>query len=105
MQWLVVAHDAKDSEALDRRMKNRPAHLDGAHKLQENGNLVMGGAILDESDRMVGTAAICQFETREELDHWLRTDPYVLGHVWQDITVLPFRVAPHYNVPELVKKR
>jgi uncharacterized protein YciI len=30
MQFLVVAHDGKD--ALDRRMKNRPAHLEGAQR-------------------------------------------------------------------------
>jgi len=104
MQWLVVAHDGKDEDALARRMAHRPAHLEGAHKLQEAGNLVMGGAILDDEGRMVGTAAICQFETRAELDHWLATDPYVLGKVWQEVTVLPFRVAPHYRVPALAKK-
>ena len=27
------------------------------------------------------------------------TDPYVTGGVWQDIEVLPYRVAPHYEFP------
>ena len=102
MQFLVVAHDGKD--ALERRMKNRPAHLEGAHQKQVNGNFVLGGAIVDDADKMVGTAVICQFETRAELDQWLKTDPYVLGKVWEKIEVYPFRVAPHYHVPELKKK-
>lgn len=105
MQFLVVAHDGKDPGALERRMKNRPAHLEGAHKLQDNGNFCMGGAIVDETDKMVGTAVICQFETRADLDAWLKSDPYVLGRVWDKIEVYPFRIAPHYNVPELKKAK
>ena len=102
MQFLVVAHDGKD--ALDLRMKNRPAHLEGAHQMQVNGNFILGGAIVDGADKMAGTAVICQFETRAELDQWLKNDPYVLGKVWEKIEVYPFRVAPHYNVPEMKKK-
>jgi hypothetical protein len=49
---------------------------------------------------MIGTAAVAQFKTREELDHWLATDPYVLGDVWREIEVHPYRVAPHYDVPD-----
>jgi uncharacterized protein YciI len=48
---------------------------------------------------MIGSAAIAQFATRAELDAWLRTDPYVTGGVWQDIEVIPYRVAPHYGFP------
>ncbi len=104
MQFLVVAHDGKDPGAQERRMKNRPAHLEGAHTLQENGNFVLGGAIVDGADKMVGTAVICQFESRAELDAWLKKDPYVLGKVWEKIEVFPFRVAPHYHVPEMKKR-
>ena len=48
---------------------------------------------------MIGSACVAQFATREELDEWLRTDPYVTGGVWQDIEVMPYRVAPHYDFP------
>ena len=37
---------------------------------------------------MIGSACIAQFATREELDEWLRTDPYVTEGVWQDIDVM-----------------
>ena len=50
---------------------------------------------------MIGSACVAQFDTRAELDAWLRTDPYVTGHVWQDIEVLPYRVAPHYDFPAM----
>ena len=67
-----------------------------AARLQEAGHLLMGGAILDDAGRMIGSAAVAQFDTREELDEWLRTDPYVTGGVWRDIQVIPYRVAPHF---------
>jgi uncharacterized protein len=95
-QWLIIARDGTDPEAPERRLKSRPAHLEGAARLQEAGHLLMGGAILDDAGRMVGSAAVAQFATRAELDEWLRTDPYVTGGVWRDIQVIPYRVAPHF---------
>lgn len=47
---------------------------------------------------MIGTAAVVQFKTREELDHWLATDPYVVGDVWREIEVPPYRAAPHCDI-------
>lgn len=93
MQWLIIARDGTDPEAAERRLRSRPAHLEGAARLQEAGHL---GAILDDAGRMVGSAAVAQFATRAELDEWLRTDPYVTGGVWRDIQVIPYRVAPHF---------
>ena len=54
---------------------------------------------------MIGSAAVAQFATRAELDAWLRTDPYVTGGVWQDIEVIPYRVAPHYDFPPARRRR
>lgn len=96
MQWLVIARDGTDPEAAERRLRSRPAHLENAARLQAAGHLLMGGALLDDAGRMIGSAAVAQFSTREELDEWLRTDPYVTGGVWQDIQVMPYRVAPHF---------
>lgn len=105
MQWLIIAKDGKDAAAPERRLAARPAHLAGASKLQAAGHLLVGGALVDDDGTMIGSAAVAQFETREELDEWLRTDPYVTGGVWQDIQVLPYRVAPHYDFPPCPKAR
>ena len=99
MQWLIIARDGNDDEAPRRRLDARPAHLEHAAKLQAAGHLIVGGALTDDDGRMIGTAAVAQFATREELDHWLKTDPYVTGDVWREIEVHPYRVAPHYDVP------
>ena len=99
MQWLIVARDGTDAQALERRMAARAAHLENAARLQAKGHLLVGGALVDDDGRMIGSACVAQFATRVELDDWLRSDPYVAGNVWQDIQIMPYRVAPHYDVP------
>lgn len=93
MQFLVTAYDGTDAEAPARRQAVREAHLAGARELTEKGNFLIGGAILNETGEMVGSAVVCEFPTRADLDAWLATDPYVTGDVWQKIEVVPFRAA------------
>jgi uncharacterized protein YciI len=104
MQWLVIARDGTDAAAPARRLQHRPAHLENAAQLQAAGHLLMGGALLDEAGQMVGSAAVADFDTRAELDEWLRTDPYVTGGVWQHIEVTPYRVAPHFRASPLTHR-
>lgn len=93
MQFLVTAYDGTDEQAQSRRAAARPAHIEGAQILKDNGKLLIGGAILDEAGQMIGSSLIVEFEDRSALDEWLTNDPYTTGGVWQDVTVLPFRVA------------
>ena len=93
MQFLVTAYDGKDDGALDRRMSVREAHINGANELKEAGHLIAGGAILDEAEQMIGSTMFVEFDSKAELDQWLASDPYVTGNVWQDISVLPIRLA------------
>ena len=53
-QYLITAYDGTDENALERRMNVRPFHLEGAKKLKENGNFIIGGAILNEEGNMIG---------------------------------------------------
>jgi uncharacterized protein YciI len=93
MQFMVTAYDGKDDDALDRRMSVREAHINGANQLKEAGHLIAGGAILDEAEQMIGSTMFVEFDSKAELDQWLAGDPYVTGNVWQDISVLPIRLA------------
>ncbi len=93
MQFLITAYDGKDDGALDRRMSMREAHINGANQLKEAGHLIAGGAILDEAEQMIGSTMFVEFDSKAELDQWLASDPYLTGNVWQDISVLPIRLA------------
>ncbi|MXY90339.1 MAG: hypothetical protein F4Y89_07360 [Gammaproteobacteria bacterium] len=93
MKFLVPAYSGTAPYAPDRRKAVRPAHLDRVKIAREAGNIIAGGAILDENGEMIGSTIYVEFESREALDEWIDQDPYVKGNVWQDITVVPIRLA------------
>ena len=64
-------------------MAARPAHFERAAQLKAAGNFILGGALLDESGNMKGSMMVVQFPDRAAVDEWLRTEPYMLGKVWE----------------------
>jgi uncharacterized protein YciI len=49
---------------------------------------------------MIGSTVLAEFETRGDLDEWLRSDPYVTEQVWRSIEVHPFRSAVGAWIPD-----
>jgi uncharacterized protein YciI len=92
-QYIMYAWDGTDEQALERRMNNRPAHFENARKLKAQGNFIFGGAMLDNEGKMIGSTMIMQFETKDELQQWLDTEPYITGRVWEKMDLRPFRLA------------
>lgn len=92
-QFVVTAYDYTDAGALERRMNVRPFHLDGAKKLKENGNYVLGGAILNDDGKMMGSVMILQFETTADLEAWKQNEPYITQKIWESVEIKPFKVA------------
>lgn len=92
-QYIIYAWDGTDEQALERRLSVRPDHFDGAHKLKANGNFVIGGAMLNDEGKMIGSTMVVQFEKKEQLQQWLDTEPYITGKVWEKIDIRPFKVA------------
>jgi len=92
-QYLIIANDGKDDEALDRRKEVRPLHLAGAKRLKEKNNFVIGGAMLDDDGNMRGSIMIVQFETQDDFQNWYDNEPYITQGVWKTIEVKPSRVA------------
>ena len=93
MQFVLTAYDGTDAEAPARRAAARPAHLEHAAELEATGQLIAGGALLNDAGDMIGSTIYMEFETRQELDEWIAVDPYVTGNVWQDISIQPIRLA------------
>lgn len=94
-QFLVISYDGTDEGALARRMAARDAHLAYTRPVVDAKAMKIGGAILDEAGKMIGSATVVEFPSRAELDAWLAADPYITGEVLQRITIHPFRVAVH----------
>jgi uncharacterized protein len=93
MQFLVTARDGTDDDAIERRKRVRPTHLEAIAPLVENGHVLVGGAILNDDGDMIGSMLLVEFPDRSGVDAWLERDPYVTGDVWRDIDVRPFRAA------------
>ncbi len=93
MQYLVIAYDNKG--ALDKRMENRPAHVEGTQKLMAEGKIISACALI-EDDKMVGSSVLTSFENDDEFDAWLSNEPYVKGGVWnmEEIQIVPVKVMP-----------
>ena len=93
MQFLLLAYDGNDSAALERRLKVRENHLNKISRLKMAGEYLFGGAILDDSDKMIGSMIVYEFPDRKSLDERLKDEPYITGGVWEKIEIQPFRHA------------
>ena len=96
MQFSIVALDGTDEQALPRRLAAREAHLALSAKMANAGTLLHAVALLDDNGKMIGSNMIYEFPSRADLDAYLAQEPYVLGNIWQDITVRPCRVSPSF---------
>ncbi len=92
-QYIVYAWDGTDEAAMDRRLAVRPKHFEGARRLKDNGNFIVGGAMLNEQGKMIGSMMVLQFEDEQGLIDWKNSEPYIQGAVWENISIYPFRVA------------
>jgi len=93
MQYLVIAYD--NENALDKRMKARPEHVEATQKLMTEGKIVSACALIEE-DVMVGSSVVTNFETEDAFNDWLENEPYVKGGVWdmEEIQIVPIKVMP-----------
>ena len=93
MEFLLIAMDGDDAGGLDRRLASREARLAGIETLKEQGHLLVGGAILDDDGKMIGSAVIYDFPDRESAEKCVAEDPYTKGDVWRNVTLHPFRMV------------
>ena len=93
MQFVLIARDGKDPDALNRRLSVRAEHLEKVAVLKKNKELVFGGAILDDNGNMAGSVIVYDFPDRASLDLILKDEPYIKGGVWKEIEIMPFRLA------------
>ncbi|PRB00974.1 YciI family protein [Microbacterium sp. MYb64] len=91
-QFVITAVDHPDDGAQERRVRMRPAHLARLQDLSA-GRVLSGGAILGPRGTPIGSSLHVEFADRATLDAWLADDPYVVGRVWDDVEVRPFRQA------------
>ena len=83
MQYMIKAYDGENM--LDRHMEVRPRHLENMEKVK--GKVICAGGLLDEEGRMKGSVLIMEFESKDLLDEYLNTEPYIVEKVWEKVEV------------------
>jgi hypothetical protein len=74
-------------------MAVRPEHLEKVALLKKSGEFLLGGAILDDDGKMIGSMIVYEFPDRAALDESLKKEPYVINGVWEQIDIRPYRLA------------
>jgi uncharacterized protein YciI len=97
MLYAIICEDLPG--ALERRLANRPAHLERLKALQAEGRLVLAGPhpAIDAADPgpagFSGSLIVAEFASREVAIAWASEDPYALANVYGRVTVKPFKKA------------
>ncbi|KAB2927845.1 MAG: YciI family protein [Candidatus Contendobacter sp.] len=95
MLYAIIGRDAPNS--LERRLAVRPAHLERANTLLNEGRLILAGPLpaIDSPDPgpagFLGSLLVAEFATLDEARAWAEADPYVAAGVWATVETYPFR--------------
>ncbi|KAJ3260823.1 hypothetical protein HK103_007386 [Boothiomyces macroporosus] len=79
--------------AIEKRLAARPAHLERNAKAKETGFSLLGGAILNNEQQMIGSAVLFDAPSKEALEEYIKEDPYVKQKVWEKWEIYPFKIA------------
>ena len=91
MQFIITAHDGENM--YEKRMTIRQRHLDNIAKLMEQRHILCAGGILDADGKLAGSALVMDFEDREQLDEYLRSEPYMTEKVWAAVVIEQMNVV------------
>lgn len=72
-------------------MEVRPRHLEGMEKLRSH--IICAGGLLDNEGKMKGSLLILDFPSRDDLDSYLASEPYVVEQVWEKIEIETMNVV------------
>ena len=95
-QFVIIARDATDEKALERRMAVREAHMTLVDEGIKKGENHMGAAMLNDKGEMCGSVMVVEFPDRAGLEAWLAIEPYVTGKVWDEIEVIECKIPPKF---------
>ena len=82
---------------VEKRLAIRPQHLARLQKLNDEGRLIVAGAMPKEPGNpqagFYGSTIIVDFDSREALEEWLQEEPFLKEGVYAHIDVKPFNKA------------
>ena len=89
MQYLINAYDGEN--VLEKRLEVRPRHLENINKLGKH--VVFAGGRLNDDGKPVGSVMVMDFDTKAELDEYIKSEPYIEEKVWDKVDVEAFNTV------------
>lgn len=93
VDFLVIGRDGDDAGAPKRRSDVRERHLAGFAALIRAGRIRFAALMQNDDGQARGSMIACSFDSREELNAWLRDEPYVTDGVWVTVEVSQCKIA------------
>lgn len=94
---LFVVSCTDQEGTVEKRLAIRPQHLARLQKLNDEGRLIVAGAMPKDPANpqagFYGSTIIVDFDSRKELDAWLQDEPFLKEGVYAHIDVKPFNKA------------
>jgi hypothetical protein len=94
---LFVVTCTDQEGTVEKRLATRPEHLARLQQLDDEGRLVVAGAMPKDPSNpqagFYGSTIIVDFDNREALDAWLAEEPFLREGVYSNIEVKPFNKA------------
>jgi uncharacterized protein YciI len=84
MKFVIIGYDSSQGEA--KRKLHRAAHLASLEPLDKQGRVVLAGPLTDKT----GSLLVLEFETREQVEAFVRHDPYTVHGVFDRVEIHPF---------------
>jgi uncharacterized protein YciI len=84
MLFVIIGHDARD--AIEKRPKYRPAHLQHLAPLESEGRIALAGPLTDGA----GSLIVVEAESAAEVWELVARDPYVVNGIFESVDVHPF---------------
>ena len=81
MQFLVIGKDGKDNKAVERRLAVREAHLLLGDQMEASGKRWYGCVLKDDKGKMIGSMAILDFLSEEELKKEISSFERMLANI------------------------
>jgi uncharacterized protein YciI len=90
--FVMIGHDGPDGA--ERRDQHRAEHVAHLEALDREGRIVLAGTPRnDNNDASVGAVIIFKADSLEDARDLVSRDPFVLGGVFEALTVAPFKHA------------
>ena len=94
---LFVVSCTDQEGTVEKRLAIRPQHLARLQKLNDEGRLIVAGAMPKDPSNpqagFYGSTIIVDFDSREDLDTWREDEPFLKEGVYAQIDVKPFNKA------------